>query len=135
MRPDPLFALLQRGRKVERELHLCLTELESLIMERREKSKPAQVIDPRTDRPFSHGDDKYDNRPGKQEWVRVFPDEEYHMQMAMLEDELERGFYAVDRSLVGLVTQELVFKKLYYSINREGVIFLWPAKLPDSTGR
>ena len=74
-------------------------------------------------------------KPGKQEWVRVHQDGEFHMQMALLEDELEREFYALSPQLIDSVTQELVFKKLYYSINREGVVFLWPAKLPDSTGR
>jgi hypothetical protein len=74
-------------------------------------------------------------KPSKQEWVRVHPDEKFHMQMALLEDELENEFYALAPELVGSVTQELVFKKLYYSINREGVVFLFPAKLHDSTGR
>ena len=45
------------------------------------------------------------------------------MSMALLEDELERDFYALDPRLMDSVAQELVFKKLYYSINRGGCGF------------
>jgi hypothetical protein len=74
-------------------------------------------------------------KPGRQEWVRVHTDENFHIQLALFEYEQEGDYYVLDHSLLGLLTEEVAFKKLYYSINRQGVVFLWPAKLPDATGR
>ena len=74
-------------------------------------------------------------RPDRQEWFRVHPDNSLHIQLALIEDRLDRTYYVIDQDLALSLPDEVVLKKLYYSINRRGVVFLWPVKMPDSTGR
>ena len=74
-------------------------------------------------------------KPDRQWFIRIHPDESWRLQTAVLEDKAERETYLVDRSLFGELPGEIVAKILFTAISRQGVIFLWPVKLPRPDGR
>lgn len=74
-------------------------------------------------------------KPDRQWFIRIHPDESRRLSTAVLEDKTERETYLVDRSLFGQLPGEIVGKVLFTAITRQGVVFLWPVKLPRSEGR
>jgi hypothetical protein len=77
-------------------------------------------------------------KPNRQEFVRVHPSADYRADFAMIElkDEREREEeYIVRGDLIGELAGEIAPKTLFTTINRQGVVFLWPARLPDPDGR
>ena len=74
-------------------------------------------------------------KPGRQDYVRVRPDEEYQLTTALLTLKEEREDYLVAPELRPGLFGELVPVTIYTAINRQGVLFLWPCRLPDETGR
>jgi hypothetical protein len=73
-------------------------------------------------------------RPHKQWWVRVHPDTGYHFNAGLLEIEGEETYF-VDPSLHSELSDDLVFRTLFLTTNRQHVSFLWPVKLPGPDGR
>jgi hypothetical protein len=74
-------------------------------------------------------------KPHRQDFIRVHDDESYHLQTAILEIKEDRENYLVTPSLWKELPNEITPKMLYTAINRQGVPFLWPVRLPDETGR
>jgi hypothetical protein len=74
-------------------------------------------------------------KPNRQEFIRVHPDVEYRLQTALLELKEERETYLVAPELWGELANEVVPKVIFTSINRQGVVSLWPIRLPDANGR
>ena len=74
-------------------------------------------------------------KPDRQTFVRVHPDPEYRLETAVLELKEERETYLVARELWPQLAGEVVPKVLLTAVSRQGVIFLWPIRLPDSDGR
>jgi hypothetical protein len=74
-------------------------------------------------------------RPDRQWYLRVHPDESWRLPTAVLEDRTDRETYLVDPSLFGELPGDIVAKVLFTAINRQGVVFLWPVKLPGTDGR
>lgn len=75
-------------------------------------------------------------KPNRQEFVWVHPDERYRLQAAVIELKEERGeTYLVDPGLCSELAEMVVPKLLFTTINRQGVIFLWPVRLPGPDGR
>ena len=74
-------------------------------------------------------------KPNPQEFVRVHPDAEYRADFPMIELKDDREEFIVGRHLVGELASEIVLKTLFTAINRQGVVFLWPVRLPDPEGR
>jgi hypothetical protein len=75
-------------------------------------------------------------KPHKQEFVRVHPDPTFRENFAMIELKEDREEYLVSgRGLVTEFAAEIVNKTLYTAINRQGVVFLWPIRLPDADGK
>ena len=74
-------------------------------------------------------------RPKKQEWFMVHPNPAFHYPLPLIHDELDNEFYLFNPELVVVGIDELVRKQLYYTINRQNVVFLWPVKMPDIDGR
>jgi hypothetical protein len=70
-------------------------------------------------------------KPGKQDFIRVNPDLDYCLQTALLEFKDDGEVYLVDPALWPDLPGELIPKVLYLTINRQGVIRLWPIRLPD----
>ncbi|MBS0289750.1 MAG: hypothetical protein JSS07_06930 [Proteobacteria bacterium] len=74
-------------------------------------------------------------RPNKQEFVRVHPNEEYRLATAVLELKEEGETYVVDSEIIGEIHLEITPKILLTTINRQGVLSLWPITLPGEDGR
>ena len=74
-------------------------------------------------------------KPEGQWFVRTHPEEEYRLPTAVLEDKTDRETFLVDPSLTGELAGEITPILLFTSINRQGVLFLWPVKLPRADGR
>ena len=74
-------------------------------------------------------------KPGRQDFVRVHPDPEYRIETAVLEKKEERETYLVAPELWSEVSGELIPKILFTTINRQGVLTLWPVRLPGEDGR
>lgn len=74
-------------------------------------------------------------KPNRQEFIRVHPDEDWRLETVILELKEERESYLVDRNLWGELPGELIPKVLFTVINRQGVLTLWPIRLPGEDGR
>ncbi len=74
-------------------------------------------------------------KPDRQWWVRVHPDETYRLKTAVLELKEERETYLVDSSLWSELSSEIIRKELYTAMNRQGIPFIWPVRLPGPDGR
>ena len=74
-------------------------------------------------------------KPNRQWFVRVHPDEDDRFQTAVLELKDDRETYLVDQDLWGELPGEIIPKVIFTAINRQGVVFLWPIKLPGADGR
>jgi hypothetical protein len=74
-------------------------------------------------------------KPGRQEFIRVHPDPDYCVQTALLEFKDEGEVYLVAPALWPDLPGELIPKVLYLTMNRQGVIRLWPIRLPDEEGK
>ena len=74
-------------------------------------------------------------KPGRQDFVRVHPDESYRLETAVLELKEERETYLVDPDIWHELPGEIVPKVLFTTINRQGVLTLWPIRLPGEDGR
>jgi hypothetical protein len=75
-------------------------------------------------------------KPHRHEWIRVHPDAEYRLQTAALPLKFEREeIYLVAQPLWSELPGEVRPIEILTAVNREGVVFLWPLKLPGSDGR
>jgi hypothetical protein len=74
-------------------------------------------------------------KPSRQEFVRVHEDEAYSLQTPVLEFKEERETYIVAPELWSEIPGELVPKILLTTISRQGVLALWPIRLPGTDGR
>ena len=74
-------------------------------------------------------------KPGRQEYFRTHPDEEYRMPMAILELKEEREFYAVVPAVAKALPGETRTAELRFCITRAGTAFLWAVPLPTADGR
>jgi len=74
-------------------------------------------------------------KPGRQDFIRVHPDESYRLQTAILELKEDRENYLISPDLWHELPGEVTPKILYTTVNRQGVCFLWPVRLADEAGR
>lgn len=74
-------------------------------------------------------------KPNRQEFVRVHPDDAWRLQTATLVTAEDRKTFLVAPQLWPLLPGDLVPTLLVTAINRQGVVFLWPLKLPSADGR
>ena len=74
-------------------------------------------------------------RPNPQEFVRVKPGEDWFLETAVLELKIEREIYLVNREIWQELAHEIIPKVLFTTINRQGVLTLWPIRLPGKDGR
>jgi hypothetical protein len=74
------------------------------------------------------------HKPNPQDFVRVRPEPEFRENFAMIELKSDREDYLVRPELVPELTNEVSYVTIFTTINRQGVISLWPVKLitPDS---
>jgi hypothetical protein len=76
-------------------------------------------------------------KPSKEWWVRTHPNPDYRLSTAVLELKEDRETYLVAQPLwPGLASEPTFSPRLLVSaINRQGVLFLWPIRLPGSDGK
>lgn len=75
-------------------------------------------------------------KPSKQQFIRVHPGPDYHLDAAVLEVEQDRELYLVANSMLGHLEGEFREVRLVAAMARHGVTpFLWPLKLPTADGR
>lgn len=72
-------------------------------------------------------------KPTRQEWFRAHPEWELHTPILELKE--ERETYLVEPSLWEEHSGELVPKLIVPTITRQGVVALWPLRLPGEDGR
>jgi len=66
---------------------------------------------------------------------RVHPDPAYRETLAVIELKEDREFYLLPRHIARELPGEFVMAQLFTAINRQGVLFLWPVRLPGTDGR
>jgi len=77
-------------------------------------------------------------KPDKTWFVRVHPDEGYRLlPAAVLELKEERELYIVTPALCQQLNLETAVtpRAIFTAINRQGVVFLWPVRLPGPDGK
>ena len=74
-------------------------------------------------------------KPNRQEFVRVNPDQEFHFSTGVLELKEERETYLVAPDLWSELPGEIIPKILLTTINKQGVLTIWPIRLPGEDGR
>jgi hypothetical protein len=74
-------------------------------------------------------------KPSDQDFVRVRPEPSYHLPTAIITLRDERETFLVAPHIAREIPGEFVLSTLYTSINRAGVLFLWPVRLPAADGR
>jgi hypothetical protein len=74
-------------------------------------------------------------RPSPQDFVRVHPGPEYRENFAMIELKDDREDFLVRPEILPELTGEVVYKTVFTAINRQGIVFLWPVKLPAPDDR
>ena len=76
-------------------------------------------------------------KPAREWWVQVCPDEAYRVQTCVVDLKEDREIYLVKQSLWPELAGESTFgpKALFTAVNRQGVLFLWPARLPGADGK
>ncbi len=75
-------------------------------------------------------------KPLKHDWVRVHRDQSYSLEGGVFETkDGQQETYLVAPSLHIDLSNEITPKVLFTAINRQGVLFLWPVRLPDPDGR
>jgi hypothetical protein len=74
-------------------------------------------------------------KPNQQDFVRVHPGPEYRAALAVIELKDDREMYLVPPLIARDLPGEFAMTTIYTTINRQGVIFLWPVRLPTPDGR
>jgi len=76
-------------------------------------------------------------KPSREWFVQTHPSPEYRLQTCVIELKEDAETYLVDPSLWGALASESTFspRVLVTTVNRQGVLFLWPIRIPGSTGR
>jgi hypothetical protein len=74
-------------------------------------------------------------RPNPQDFIRVCADPAFRDAFPAVEIKDERELYIVSRNMHAEMATECVSATLFTAINRQGVLFLWPVKLPGPDGK
>ena len=74
-------------------------------------------------------------KPSPQDFIRVHSAPEYRENFAMIDLKEDREDYLVRPEVLQELAGEVVFKTVFTAVNRQGVIFLWPIRLPAPDDR
>ena len=74
-------------------------------------------------------------KPDRQWFIRTHPAEDMRLETAVLELKDDRETYLVSPEMRHELPGEVIPKALMTGINRQGVLFLWPIRLPGEDGR
>lgn len=70
-------------------------------------------------------------KPNKQSFVRVHPDPDMSVRLALIELKEEHEFYAVTPSVAEQIPSEVRNVEMCVAITQQGSLFLWPSPLPS----
>jgi hypothetical protein len=74
-------------------------------------------------------------KPNQQDFIRVNPAPEFRANLAIIELREDREIYLVPAAIAINLPGEYAMMTTYTAINRQGVLFLWPVRLPAPDGR
>ena len=74
-------------------------------------------------------------KPNKQDFVRVHPSPQFRDLFAVIELHDERETFIVNLAEVPDLETECFVATFFTAINRAGVLFLWPVRVPATEGR
>lgn len=74
-------------------------------------------------------------KPLPQDWVRVHSSPEYRETLAVIELKDDREMFLLTPEMARNLPGEFSMVSIFTAINRQGVVHLWPVKLPASDGR
>jgi hypothetical protein len=74
-------------------------------------------------------------KPNPQDFGRVHPSPEYRAPLAIIDLKDDREIYLVPPSIANELPGEFVMATIFTAINRQGVVFMWPVRLPAADGR
>ena len=76
-------------------------------------------------------------KPSKEWFVSTHPDPGYHIETCVIELKEDSEIYLVSRDLWDELASESTCgpRALFTTVNRQGIIFLWPIRLPGPDGR
>ena len=74
-------------------------------------------------------------KPSPQDFVRVHSAPEFRENFAMVDLKDDREEYLVHQTILPELTGEVVYKTVFTAVNRQGVVFLWPIRLPAPDDR
>jgi hypothetical protein len=74
-------------------------------------------------------------KPGRQDFVRTHSDGSFRLETAVIELKEDRETYLIDPELWHESPGEIIPKVLFTTMNRQGVLSLWPIRLPREDGR
>jgi hypothetical protein len=74
-------------------------------------------------------------KPSPQDYNRVHPDPTFRSVVGLIELKDDREIYLLSPAMVQELPGEFYAATLYTAINRQGVVFLWPVRLPAKDGK
>jgi hypothetical protein len=75
-------------------------------------------------------------KPNRQDFVRVHPDPAYRLTpAAIIELKEDREVYLLRPTMASELPGEFAAATLFTTVNRQGVLHLWPVKLPGADGK
>jgi hypothetical protein len=74
-------------------------------------------------------------KPNRQDFVRVHLDVAYRLTTTIIELKEDREIYLVAPAMREILVGEFAAVTLFTAINRQGIIFLWPCRLPAADGK
>jgi hypothetical protein len=74
-------------------------------------------------------------KPNRHAFIRVNANPECQLQASLLELKEEREFYLLGPDALPACANEAIPMLLYLAITRQGTVFIWPVRLPNSDGR
>lgn len=76
-------------------------------------------------------------KPPKESFVRVHPDPTYRLETAVIDLKDENELYLVDPDIRDELVTESTFgvRVFFTAMTRQGVLFLWPCRMPGPDGR
>jgi hypothetical protein len=74
-------------------------------------------------------------KPGKHDFIRVHDSPDFRDTFGLIQLGEDREFYLITPAMAGELAGEYQFYTVYTCINRQGVVFLWPVRLPDPDGK
>ncbi len=74
-------------------------------------------------------------KPSPQDFVRVHPSEQYRANLLTIELKDDREVYLVSPALHAALQGETTCSTIFTAINRQGVTFLWPVRIPPADAK